>query len=131
MNNMDDIIPGEPEKFKTLAKQLAAVQKNGRTIQLINNHSEQVQIAAVQQDGWAIFDILAKGIIPSIPVQKAAVLQNPIDALYSMISYNIPISKMIQWTAAKQSKEFGQIIDKDTLNHLDPDVQKYLKDDKS
>ena len=131
MNNLNDIIPDELLEYNSLAKQLDTVSRAGHTIQFIRNPNETVQLAAVRENGYALRYIFSKGIEPSIPVQRAAVLNNPVWALNAMIYYNFPISKMIQWTAAKQSKEFGQIIDKDTLNHLDPDVQKYLKDDKS
>ena len=52
-------------------------------------------------------------------------------ALYYMIDFNIPISKMIQWIAAKRIKEINIDIDDDELfkykfNYLDPDVQDYL-----
>ena len=147
VESIDDIIPGELPEYNTLAKQLKAVQKNGRAIIHILNPSEKVQLAAVQQDGYSIADIknpceqvqLAavkenswsiKYIEnPSIAVQRAAVLKSPVWALNAMINRNFPISKMIQWTAAKQIKERNLIIDKDMLDHLDLDVQKYLSNE--
>ena len=127
MNNLHDIIPEENPEYDTLNKQLAAVQVNGRAIQLINNPSEEVQLAAVEQNGYVIYWILKKGIVPSIAVQRAAVLSDPTQALYYMIEYNIPISKMIQWTAAKRIKELDLVvIHKNILDKLDPDVQEYL-----
>ena len=154
IESANDIIPGELQKYNTLAKQLAeiqsfkgiikyieypskgvqlaAVSQNGNAIQYINNPTELVQLAAVKNCGWAIRFILAKGIVPSIVVQRAAVLENPVSALKYMIYYSIPISKMIQWTAAKQIKERNIVshldeLDEDMLNSLDPDVQKYLQ----
>ena len=88
MNNLNDIILSEGKNFNTLAKQLAAVKLAGWNIQYIRNPSEEVQIAAVSQDGSAIKSILEHGIIPSIAVQRAAVLQDPTDALYYMIIHN-------------------------------------------
>ena len=87
--------------------QLAAVSNNGYIIQYIRNPSENVQLAAVKDIGSAICYILAKGIVPSISVQRAAIIENPVSALRHMINYNFPISKMIQWTAAKRIKEWG------------------------
>ena len=154
MNNLNDIIPGERPEYNTLAKQLKIVKQDGYNIQFIRNPSEDVQLAAVshyrpairylespsetvqlaavQNHGGAIYYILAKGIVPSIVVQRAAVLENPVSALKYMIYYSIPISKMIQWTAAKQIKERNIVshldeLDEDMLNSLDPDVQKYLQ----
>ena len=153
MNDMDDIIPGERPEYNTLAKQLAAVQRDSGYIQFIKNPSEQVQLAAVsqnifaiehienpseqvqlaavQKDGWAIRFILAKGITPSIPVQRAAVLQNLVDVLKVMFKRNFPISKMIQWTAAKRIKELGLSyrLDDEHLYYLDLDVQNFLRDE--
>ena len=113
----------------SLDVQLAAVQKNGYSIRHIKNPSEQVQLAAVQQNGWVIYWILEKRIIPSIAVQRYAVLNDPVWALDAMIKYNFPISKMIQWTAAKEIKERNLVscLDEKTLNKLDLDVQEYLR----
>ena len=151
MNNMDDIIPDESEEYNTLSKQLALVQKHGWAIDYIKNPSEDVQLAAVKQTGFVIECIrnpsevvqlaavnssasafgfiLEKEIAPSIPVQKAAVMKDPFGALLVMIEHDFPISKMIQWTAAKLIKEQNMVSDlyEDELNKLDLDVQKYLK----
>ena len=145
----DDIILGELPEYNTLVKQLKAVRYNPKDIQYMVNPSEQVQLTAVRQDGFvikyipnpseevqlvsvqknglAIKFILAKGIVPSIAVQRAAVLQNPFWALYYMIDHKLPISKMIQWTAAKRIKELGWKVSKDLSDKLDPDVQDYLR----
>ena len=152
--DINDIIPGELRNYNTLAKQLTAVKKNGHAVQWIRNPSLDVQLAAVRQNGFAIghiknpselvqlealkvdgsalYWILAKRIVPSIAVQRAAVLQNPVWALNNMTHYNIPISKMIQWTAAKRIKERDMFDDlgKGVLEKLDPDVQNYLRSDK-
>ena len=130
IESADDIIPGEDPAYDTLAKQLDAVQRWPMDFQQIKNPSEQVQLAAVQQYGWAINYILDKGITPSIPVQKDAVLQNPVWALKGMIKHNFLISKMVQWTAAKRIKEQNLRIDEYVLDKLDPDVQKYLRSNK-
>ena len=126
MSDINDTIPGEDPKYNTLAKQLKAVQNYGLAIEFIKNPSELVQLAAVQKNGLVIKFILLKGIIPSIPVQKAAILQNPVWALDAMIKRNFPISKLIQWTAAKRIKEKEININKNILDQLDPDVQDYL-----
>ena len=127
----DDIIPGERTEYNTLAKQLAAVRLDGWAIKHIKKPSEEVQLAAVREKGWAIVYTLHNGIAPSIPVQRAAVLNHPIGALEEMIKYNLPISKMIQWTAAKRIKERNLVdnLHKDVLNKLDPDVQNFLRSD--
>ena len=148
-NLSDEIIPGELPEYNTLAKQLAAVQQagwkiqyirnlslevqleavkqSGYNIQYITNPAEQVQLVAVQHNGLAIDDILAKGIVPSIAVQRAAVLNKPASALRLMVRYNFPISKMIQWTAAKLIKKRGFELAESHLSKLDPDVQDYLR----
>jgi hypothetical protein len=53
------------------AKQLAAVQRNGRALRDINNPSEKVQIAAVKQNGFVIQFIKN----PSEAVRLSAVKQ--------------------------------------------------------
>ena len=45
-----------------------------------------------------------------------------------MIDHKLPISKMIQWTAAKRIKELDLDIGEVVFDDLDPDVQEYLKD---
>ena len=127
VESSNDIIPGELPRYNTLAKQLNRVNEDGRMIQFINNPSEHVQLAAVRENGRIIRWILKHGITPSITVQRAAVLQNPINALAFMIEFNFPISKMIQWTAAKEIKAWNLSIKKSLLDQLDHDVQEYLK----
>ena len=130
MNNINDIIPGELPAFNNLAKQLVKVKQDGWAIQFIKNPSEEVQLAAVKQNGRAIYFILGKGIIPSIAVQRAAVLNHPFGALEGMIEHDFPISKMIQWTAAKEIKEQCLVskIGHKTLDYLNPSVREYLFD---
>ena len=130
VESIDDIIPGELPEYNTITKQLDIMNHNGQAIDYINNPSEDVQLAAVQQNVMAIYYILEKRIKPSIAVQRIAVLQNPLWVLGELIEYNIPISKMIQWTAAKRIKELDLTIGKigkNILNKLDPDVQEYLR----
>ena len=109
--------------------QIEAVKQSSDAILYIDNPSEQVQIIAIQQYGPAIGIILRKGIVPSIAVQRVAALRDPLWALHVMTVYNIPISKMIQWFAAKRIKERNlfEELDKDILDKLDLDVQNYLK----
>ena len=113
---------------------LAAVKKDGQSIKYISKPSEQVQLEAVQNNGGAIYYMMKKRIVPSIAVQRAAVLQSPVIALASMIGYDFPISKMIQWIAAKRIKELKKVkkivIPSVVRNGLAPDVQKYLKSKK-
>ena len=132
----DDIIPDELPEYNTEAKQLEAVRQNPYTIRHIENPSEPVQLAAVKANGCAIRWILKNGIVPSITVQRAAVIEDPLGASCHMIDHKLPISKMIQWTAAKRIKElnltdefceFYEVV----LDKLDPDVQEYLKSDKT
>ena len=128
MNNLNDIIPDELLEYNSLAKQLDTVSRAGHTIQFIRNPNETVQLAAVRENGYALRYIFSKGIEPSIPVQRAAVLNNPVWALNAMIYYNFPISKMIQWTAAKRIKEENWKIRDTHVTKLDLDVQEYLRD---
>ena len=125
VESSNDIIQDELPKYE--AKRLAAVRLDGWRIEYINNPSEEVQLAAVRQSGSVIHLILAKGIVPSIAVQQAAVLQNPVSALGTMIYHHLPVSKMIQWTAAKEIKKRNLKIEEIILSKLDPDVQEYLK----
>ena len=111
MNNLNDIIPGERPEYNTLAKQLKIVKQDGYNIQFIRNPSEDVQLAAVQENGRAIYDIIDKGITPSIAVQRVAILNHPTGALEEMLFNDFPISKMIQWTAAKIIKERNLVSD--------------------
>ena len=149
VESLDEIIPDEHPRYNTLAKQLAAVSQDGYIIEYIKNPCEQVQIAAVRRHGlsiqfipnpservqleaveenmFAFKQILDKGIVPSIAVQRAAVLNSPKWALYHMIDYNIPISKMIQWIAAKRLKELKKEKTILFLSKLDPDVQNFLR----
>ena len=153
IESADSIIPDERPGFNTLAKQLAAVENHGLSIQFIKNPSLAVQLAAVRENGdaikhiknpclevqleavqnygGAIYYILDKGFVPSIALQRIAVLNDPTWALEGMIEHDFPISKMIQWTAAKRIKERNWKIDKDTLDKLDPDIQEYLRDNVS
>ena len=108
--------------------QLAAVQQDGHAIQFISNPSEIIQLAAIKRSRDSIYYILNNRIIPSVPVQKYAVIYDTVNALNKMIWYKIPISKMILWTAAKKIKELNLKIKEDILSKLDPDVQEYLKD---
>ena len=124
----DNIIPNERPEYNTLAKQLKTVKENGNSIAYINNPCELVQLAAVRFNGNIIYHIFDKGITPSIPVQRDAVMKEPVSALYHMVNRNFPISKVIQWTAAKQIKERNLKISRVTLVKLDPDVQEYLRD---
>ena len=106
--------------------QIFAIQRYGYAISHIKNPSEELQLAAVRFNGRYIYYILEKGIVPSIDVQKAAVLNNPVWALRYMVDYNIPISKMIQWTAAKRLVELG-LTSIDYSKLLDTDVQNWIK----
>ena len=128
VESVNDIIPGELPEYNTEAKQLAAVKQNGFAIEHIKNPSEGVQLVAIKDIDSAFGWILHKGISPSIAVQRAAAIKNPVIFLMAVIEYNYPISKMILWTAAKRIKEQGWEIGKDKLDHLDPDIQDYLKD---
>lgn len=51
------IINTSISEISTEEVQLAAVQQDGRAIIHIKNPSEEVQLAAVQQNGWAISGI--------------------------------------------------------------------------
>ena len=65
----------------------------------------------------------------SIEDQKAAISKDPVVFLMAVIEYNYPISKMIQWTAAKRVKELGlsSHLGEEYLDHLDPSVRDYLE----
>jgi len=78
--------------------QLAAVQQNGNAIEYIDNPSEAVQLAAVQQNGNAIKYIIRKGIIPSERVQLAAVQQD-----WFAIEYIDNPSEEVQLAAVQQN----------------------------
>ena len=57
-------------------KQKFLIKKQGKYIRFIDEPSEQLQLAAVEQEGAAIKHIIDKGITPSEQVQLAAVKQN-------------------------------------------------------
>jgi hypothetical protein len=79
--------------------QLAAVQQDGSAIEYIDNPSERVQLAAVQQNGNAIKYIIRKGIIPSERVQLAAVQQD-----WVAIEYIDNPSEEVQLAAVQQNQ---------------------------
>jgi hypothetical protein len=80
--------------FASEAVQLAAVQRDGYSIQWIRNPSEAVQLAAVRQDGNAIQCIMD----PSEQVQLAAVRQN-----HNVIQYIRSPSEAVRRAASEQT----------------------------
>ena len=97
----DKIIPMEYYKFwklhnktPTEAEQLAAVEQNGWAIEYIHNPSEEIQLAAVEHAGQAIRYIKN----PSEKVQLAAVKQDG----WAIRSINSP-SEQMQLAAVRQN----------------------------
>jgi len=89
--------------------QLAAVNKNPYVIQHIQNPSEKVQIAAVNESGSAIYHIIEKGIIPSEDVQLAAV-NNDGYAIRDIINKGIIPSEKVQLAAINRYGSAIEII---------------------
>ena len=81
--------------------QLDAVNEDGTAIEYIENPSEQVQLAAVNQSSYAIFEIMAKGIVPSEEVQLAVVNKNGYVIKY-IIAKGISPSEKVQLAAVTQ-----------------------------
>jgi len=78
------------------------LKRNVECIKYINNPSEDVQLAAVKQDGSVIAYILSKDIIPSEDVQLAAVQQNS-KVIEWIFNFGIIPSEQVQLAAVKQN----------------------------
>ena len=91
--------------------QVAAVRQNGRAIEHIDNPTEEVQLAAVTQNSYTIKYIIDKGIVPSEQVQIAAVSNNG----YAIRHIDNP-SEEVQLAAVTEIVEAVIFIDNPTEN---------------
>ena len=95
-----------PNRFKSTEEyNLSAVTQDGYAIRDIKNPSEQVQLAAVKQNGLAIEWIIKKGITPSEQVQLAAVTQSKYALLFIKKPY-----EQVQLAAVKKYDDMIRFI---------------------
>jgi len=94
--NQQQLVSTYPKllKFASVETQLAAVQQNGFAIYYIENPSEAVQLAAIRQDGYAI-QFIEK---PSEALQLAAVHQDG-----TAIQYIRKPSEAVKLAAVRQT----------------------------
>ena len=83
----------------TEAAQIAAVKNSAVALGFIKNPSEEVQLAAVRNHSMSLATLFAKGIDPSEDVLTSAIMLNPVNAIYNMRDYDVPISEELKMMA--------------------------------
>lgn len=79
--------------------QIAAVKNSAIALSHIQNPSEEVQLAAVRSHSMSLANLFAKGIDPSEDVLTSAIILNPVNAIYNMRDYDVPISEELKMIA--------------------------------